>query len=743
MKRSTLVLIISAVFAVNFALSQNVDSLVQVLKQAKQDTLKVQTLCKIIDATYDPVKMMDYSKQLNFICQKNVKTEKNDRLYKFYLRNIGNHVANLGGEKVGIGDMDSALYYFHKALDIKRKAEDGDGEAAVLVNMAYVYGTQGDYQRSIAMYKEGLIAAERINNKFFLSTIYNNMGEDYQSLGLMEEFLDCAFKALKIREEENDENGLYYSYHNLGSYYEETNEIEKALSYFEKSLKIARKLNILNAVSRTLGNQANCYVRLKDHKKAMSLLDEAYKISEGIDDKVGMAHALSRKGVNLHQFEKRSDEAIELIKKSTALWEQVGQKAQIAANCRILGKIYFETGKINEAEICAKRSLVIAREIATPKDIGPAAALLKDIYTRQGNYKDALAMTDLSVLMNDSINNIAVRKATYKQGVKYEYEKKAAADSVVVAQEKQTAQLKVEKERTQKYALYIGLALVLVFAGFMFNRFKVTQKQKNIIQLQKHVVEEKQKEIVDSINYAKRIQTALLASDKLMSDNLQDHFIYYHPKDIVAGDFYWATNTNEGFIYVTADCTGHGVPGAFMSVLSITKLNECINQMNITRPDLILNSVRTEIIHALNPEGSKEESKDGMDAVLCKLDRKKMKLHYAAANNSFYIVRNNELQTHKADKMPVGKSINDTMPFILHEVDLQKGDVIYTLTDGYADQFGGPKGKKLRYKQLEELLLKISGLDMAGQRAALSELFDSWKGLLEQVDDVCIIGVRV
>jgi serine phosphatase RsbU (regulator of sigma subunit) len=271
---------------------------------------------------------------------------------------------------------------------------------------------------------------------------------------------------------------------------------------------------------------------------------------------------------------------------------------------------------------------------------------------------------------------------------------------------------------------------------------KLLYEQKNEIEKQKHLVDEKQKEILDSINYAKRIQTALMANSKLLSENLSEHFVLFKPKDIVAGDFYWAARLPDSFIYITADSTGHGVPGAFMSLLNISKLNDAINQ-RITRPDLVLNEVKSGIIRALNPEGSQEESKDGMDAILCKLDRHNMKLQFAAANNSFCIIRNKTMINCKADKMPVGKSHDDSALFTFNEVSLEKGDMIFTYTDGYGDQFGGPDGKKFMHKQLRKILVEIADLPVAEQRAILDQRFESWKGALEQVDDVLVIGVRV
>lgn len=291
----------------------------------------------------------------------------------------------------------------------------------------------------------------------------------------------------------------------------------------------------------------------------------------------------------------------------------------------------------------------------------------------------------------------------------------------------------------------IGIILLLFTIRSNNQRRKANKlllEQKSEIEKQKHLVDEKQKEILDSINYAKRIQTALMANSKIMTANLNEHFVLFKPKDIVAGDFYWAARLPDSFIYITADSTGHGVPGAFMSLLNISKLNDAINQ-KITRPDLVLNEVKTGIIRALNPEGSQEESKDGMDAILCKLDIRNMKLQFAAANNSFCIIRDKNIINCKADKMPVGKSHDDSALFTFNEISLEKGDMIYTFTDGYGDQFGGPEGKKFMHKQLRKIFVEVSDLPIETQKEIINNRFEEWKGGLEQVDDVLVIGVRV
>lgn len=263
------------------------------------------------------------------------------------------------------------------------------------------------------------------------------------------------------------------------------------------------------------------------------------------------------------------------------------------------------------------------------------------------------------------------------------------------------------------------------------------------INKQRFELKEKNKDITDSIQYAKRIQKALMASDYLLNQHLHEYFVLYLPKDIVSGDFYWAEKSEGRFLLGVCDCTGHGVPGAFMSLLNISKLNETILGKNIVQPNLILNQVRDEIIKALNPLGTKEDGRDGMDAVVCSFDFKNLKLDYAAANNPLWVYRNGEIIEGKYDKMPVGMHNGKINDFELQSMDLHKGDCIYMFTDGYADQFGGEKGKKFKYAQLKETLSAIHQLPMAEQQQRLQSTFESWKGNLEQVDDVLLVGIRV
>ncbi len=267
------------------------------------------------------------------------------------------------------------------------------------------------------------------------------------------------------------------------------------------------------------------------------------------------------------------------------------------------------------------------------------------------------------------------------------------------------------------------------------------QAQRDLAEAQRDQIAIQKKEITDSILYAERIQRSLLPGREKMQQQMKDHFILFKPRDIVSGDFYWAAQVKDRLIVVAADCTGHGVPGAFMSMLGIAFLNEVVRENRVLKADLILNELRNHVIEALQQKGEPGEARDGMDMALCVIDKKRNVLHFAGANNPLYYIRNGELFEIKGDKMPVAIHVRMD-PFTNHRVEIMPGDVFYIFSDGYADQFGGPRGKKFKYKALQELLLQIHHKPMAEQKSILDETFEKWKGDMDQIDDVVIVGFR-
>jgi len=292
---------------------------------------------------------------------------------------------------------------------------------------------------------------------------------------------------------------------------------------------------------------------------------------------------------------------------------------------------------------------------------------------------------------------------------------------------------------------YPNLIFIMILIFLAVRVFRTdNQRYAKQIEEQKASIEEKNKDITDSITYAKRIQRALLTSESIFDRSLKEYFIFYEPKDIVSGDFYWATTAPNGnFLLLTGDCTGHGVPGAFMSLLNISMVNEIVNVRGITDPAAILNAQREGLIASLNPEGSTEVSRDGMDCSLCSFDFNKMKLSLSGANNPVWIIRKGELIELKTDKQPVGLHEGEIYAFTLCITKLEKNDLVITLTDGFADQFGGTKGKKYKYNRLKSFIAGNSNLPTHKIKQLLADEFGNWKGHNEQLDDILIMGIRI
>ncbi len=618
----------------------------------------------------------------------------------------------------------------------------------------------GSLDTSLKRLKQSLVLSEKINFKTGKAYALGMMGNVHMQTGNYPEAIKCVLFSLKIWEEQKNKKRMAISYNNLTVIYQDLHNDDEAIKNCYKTLELAKEIDDQTIEAACYNNLGNIFATNKEYKKALEYYGSSLKIKEEMGNKKGMANTYASMGIAYYEL-KDMEKALKFHLLSLDLRREIGDRFGVASSLINLASTYNFLKRVNESRKCLSEAFVIAREMQSKEVIYSAYAETTRLDSLTGNFKSAFFNYRLTNIYKDSLRNEETAIKSAREQMQFDFDKRTTADSVVFAKQKEIddAQITAQNEeikakRNEQYFLFGGLALIFVFALFMYNRFKVTQKQKNIIQLQKteveeqkHIIEESKKDITDSINYALRIQNAILPPAHINNSMFEQSFILFKPKDIVSGDFYWYSNKNGKRIIAATDCTGHGVPGAFMSMLGITFLNEIVNERNITSPSEILGHLRDKVKSTLKQKGEEGESRDGMDIAIICLEENSRTLEFAGANNPLWICRkdNNEIKLIEIapDKRPIGYFKGMGLPFTNNKFDLKKDDHIYIFTDGYADQFGGPKGKKFKYKQFQDLLISTSSKPIHEQMAILNSSFESWKGELEQVDDVCVIGIRI
>ena len=619
-------------------------------------------------------------------------------------------------------------------------------------DLAWVF-VYDDPDSTYAIAEKQLNLALKSKNKKWEAKAYNAMGAALQIKSAYSKAIEYYQKGVKIYEQLGDKKNLAGTLGNIGSLYINLNRFDKALDYQMQCLKVVQQLGKLEAVASALNNISVIYTNIKDYDKALLYGEQALETYTHLGDHHGMASACSNLGSVYIDLDK-PEKAIEYLNKALKIANQNGITA-MSPLCKIdLAKAYAKQKDFLKVIVLATQGEKESREQGDLESNIIAVKLLSEAYKEKGNDKEALKYVTLYIDLHDSLKKITNATDIARLEAQFEYTKKSEADSLKNAEAQRLKDIEIfakstqiENDRLQKIALYGGIFLMLISGGIMYNRFRLIRKQKNIIEAknketeeQKVIIEEKQKEILASISYAKRLQEAILPPMHSIKEFLPQSFILYKPKDIVAGDFYWLEHTNGKVLIAAADCTGHGVPGAMVSVVCSNALNRTVKEFSITEPGKVLDKTRQLVVETF--ERSEMEVKDGMDISLCLFDENKKELQWAGANNPLWIIRNGEIMEYKPNKQAIGKVDNPTL-YTTHTISLQKNDCVYIFTDGYADQFGGPNGKKFKYHQLVELMRSISVLSIEEQQMKLNSEFQNWKGSLEQVDDICIIGIRV
>lgn len=550
------------------------------------------------------------------------------------------------------------------------------------------------------------------------------------------------FYTLALAEMTKDKSLIAECHYSIGMNYYSQEERTNALGFLMKALPVFRETPHTEYLIPCLISMGVIYQDLKNYKRSVEFYNSAINTSIQTKNDAYLSFAYINLAVN-YNYLKAYDSARVFSNRGIGYLLAKNDSSNLAWAYNVKAGIFYSLKQADSGVFYSLKALDISQQLKQLNEQKISSEKLFYYYKGKHDFEKALMYYLNYDRIADSIVNDENRLQLAKSQVEYEFSKKE--EMLGLQAEKKEIQF---EEETKRSRIIIGsviaiLGIALFFGYMVFKSLKLEKLAKATVLEQKEIIEEKQKEIIDSITYAKRIQEAILPPENYRKLYLPDSFVLYKPKDIVAGDFYWMENLNELLFIAVADCTGHGVPGAMVSVVCSNALNRSLLEFKITDPGKLLDKARELVLHTFSKSG--DDIKDGMDISLCCLNTITNELNWAGANNPLWIIPASNSATLvqiKADKQPVGKHSEET-PFTTHSIQLRKDDVFYIFSDGYADQFGGPKGKKYKSKQLEERLLSIHREPMDSQKAILNTTFEEWKGALEQVDDVCIIGIKI
>ncbi len=613
--------------------------------------------------------------------------------------------------------------------------------------------------------------AEKLNSPALSVDVLNTLGGIYTDMGKYPLAIETHLRQIELCKKMNNNDDLAMAYGNTGRVYSALKMSDTMLYYNQLAQEICIiELAKMEKLKKPLDSATTLRYKLYQYRLAISYTNMAMDLQDlhqydsafyyvnkaiayNLPNKKMSALAVNYATlgrVYLEHF-KQYDQALEYGLKAEKIAKEVNDQYDLTGIYLLLGDVKMQQKKYPEALSFLKKSLILAQEVGITDHVGYTYKLLSEVYEQAGQSDSALFYHKAYFNIHDTIlrENQQAQFDLIKS--RMDVEKKQEELKIGEQQNK----LLNDKAAQQKTIIWLIAAICLVGAVFVFlllKRNKEKQRanmllnaQNNEIAQQKNIVEIKNKEIKDSIVYAQRIQQAILAKQEDIWAHFPESYLFYRPKDIVAGDFYFFETTETHVFYAAADCTGHGVPGALVSVVCSNALTRCIKEFGLVDTGQILDKTRDLVLNTFRKSG--QEIKDGMDISLIALpinyrEQTCIDLLWSGANNPLWYIQNDMLHELTANKQSIGYAENPVL-FSTHRITLKKGDSLFLTTDGYADQFGGPKGKKFRYKQLQELFQNNKNATSSEQEKVVAETFDQWKGNLEQLDDVLVIGINL
>lgn len=746
----------------------------------------------------DPDKSIDYFNKVIELAEKFKNAEFRARATK------GLSIVNLR-----IGSYEKALEFCKKHLQFRLEMGDSGKIATAYSSVGDCYGAMGDLKTSKGYMLKGIGIAKRNNDEKAIALMSGNLAINYYSEGKLDTALEYFLKCLSYYEKTKDDYNYAQAISNISALYNLLGNNEKAKEYLFMAKPVIERMGDKKQLAMYYINIASVYFSQGDYKNAFTECSTALQICNEVDYKSGMGDCYNLLGA-IYRTEKRYKEALEIDLKNLKIREEIGDSAAITETLYRIGIAYKFLNKYELSEKYLRKSIEISKNKEYVAQLISSYQELASTLFQNNKFKEAYEAHEIYSILKDSLFRCDMNRQFAEMQTKYETEKKEKENQLLL-KETQLKTSELKKQTMLRNSFIVGFFMMIVMAVLIFRSYRIKKKsnillsirnveiqqkneeitaqrdeiesqrdeiqrqhdvvivQKDEIEKQRDEIFEQKKEILDSIHYANRIQKAILPPEKYVSKNLPEHFILFKPRDIVSGDFYWAKVAGSSLIFCVADCTGHGVPGAFMCMLGISLLNEIAttagsNNKPVTASG-ILDMLKSNVIKSLHQSESTFQTaatdvKDGMDISLCVLDLNTKKMQFAGANNPMYIVTDRNLSQYtnkpnqdesgkmnlfeiKADKMPIGVYYGVDKPFTNHLIDTVEGDIIYIFSDGYCDQFGGPAGRKFKTSRFKDMLLSITDNTIEEQKHILNYAFEQWKENYAQIDDVCVIGMKI
>ncbi len=669
---------------------------------------------------------------VDFFVRANPDTTTAKAIYRVHLRYISE------------GKFKEILSNTRKTLSFTEKLDDKFWHAQNIRVIGVALERTGDIDSAIKTYGHALTIAIQLNKKKLEAHCYHNIGFANYLASSFDKAIFAYLSAIKIREEIKDSVPLGWSVNNTGLIYWRQHSRKDALKHFTRAGEIFKNKKFNEGLAVSINNVGLIHEELGDPKKALEHYFESYRINLAVNNKTGIALGLNNIG-GIYFNQNKLDSCEPYIRKALVINREINNLEGLELNYRNLSDINRLRHNYPMAIEFINRAIDISKQGNLPQGLIASYDHLALIHEAQGNFKEAYYAHRYYSKLNDSLNfgdKLASLEAAFG---KEKIEKEVA----LLKNEKEISELQLKRKQWVIYTAIIGIIL-LVIISFFIVRSNINRKKTNLslelkndeILKQKEIIEAKSNDITDSILYAKRIQSAVLPELIEFKSQFTESFVLFEPKDIVSGDFYWLDRIDDTIVMILADCTGHGVPGAFMSIIGHDLLNQIIKEGKQVSPSLILRELDYKVHQLLNKNTN--SNNDGMDIAVVAFDTVTNKGEFCGAGRPLITVDSGKMEIHPGHKFSVGGSSDNSCKLFLNTpFDISPTKKFYLLSDGYSDQFGGEKGKKFKTQRLLQTISHISELPMQEQKKLLLETFRDWKGHLEQVDDVCILGIRL